>query len=52
MMQYICNTTIQEQETTTWDLQKQEALGVGQPQPVFKGVVERFFALDNDKLFH
>ena len=42
----------QERETATRDFQEQAAPGIGQTQPVFKGVVERFFALDNDELFH
>jgi len=42
----------QERETGTRDFQEQAASGIGHSQPVFKGVVERFFALDNEKLFH
>ncbi len=41
----------QERETATQDFQGQAAPSAGQPQPVFKGVVERLFALDKDKLF-
>lgn len=40
----------QERESATRDFQEQVASRTEQPQPVFKGVVERLFALDNDKL--
>jgi hypothetical protein len=43
---------VQEREMNTWDVQELAASDTGQSQPVFKGLVERFFALDNDKLFH
>lgn len=42
----------QKRKTDIQDVQEQAASGTEQPQPVFKGVVERFFALDHDKLFH
>ena len=42
----------QEREKPTRDFQEQAASGAVQPQPVFKGAFERFFALDNDKLSH
>ena len=42
----------QERETGTRDFQERASLDVGQSQPVFKGVVERLFALDHNKLFH
>jgi putative transposase len=43
---------VQEREMSTWDLHGQEAPGAGQPHPVFKGLIERTFALDNDKLIN
>lgn len=42
----------QKRNTDNRDFQEQAASGTGHSQPVFKGVVERYFALDHDKLFH
>ncbi len=42
----------QERKPDTRDFQGQATPDAGHSQPVFKGVVERFFALENDKLFH
>jgi hypothetical protein len=41
---------VQELETNTWELQEQESSCAEQPRPVFKGIIERSFALINDKL--
>jgi len=43
---------VQEREKPTWAIQEQAASGARRPKPVFKGLVERHFALDNDKLLH
>ncbi len=43
---------VQEREMNTWEFQGQEAPGAEQSHPIFKGIVERIFALDNDKLLH
>lgn len=43
----------QERETGPRDFPEQASTDVvGQPRPVFKGVAERLFALNRDKLFH
>jgi len=39
-----------ERETNTWDVQKQETPEAEHSHPVFKGAIERFFALLNDEL--
>ena len=41
----------QEREKSTRAFQEQTASGLGQPQPVFKGAIERLFALYNEELF-
>jgi putative transposase len=41
----------QERVNPTGDFQEQAASGAEQPQPVFKGAIERFFALYNKELF-
>ena len=40
----------QEQEANAWDSQGREAAGAGQSHLISKGLVERAFACDNDKL--